>query len=109
MVSRVGIVGLGWWGQELLRCFREFPTVDITAVCKRSPGVSGVDMGETRLYIGLDEFFKREVLERWLSRPPSTCYRRGWPLRGAFTCSARRSFYRLRTERQGATSHRRGW
>lgn len=33
---RVGIVGLGYWGPNLVRCFNELPNCKVTAVCDRS-------------------------------------------------------------------------
>jgi predicted dehydrogenase len=33
---RVGIVGLGYWGPNLVRCFSELPNCKVTAVCDRS-------------------------------------------------------------------------
>jgi predicted dehydrogenase len=33
---RVGIVGLGYWGPNLVRCFSEIPNCKVTAVCDRS-------------------------------------------------------------------------
>jgi predicted dehydrogenase len=49
---RVGLIGLGHWGPNLVRCFREFPECEVTyvcdrdaerlrQVCKRYPGVHG--------------------------------------------------------------------
>ncbi len=33
---RVGIVGVGYWGPNLLRCFSEIPNCKVTAICDRS-------------------------------------------------------------------------
>jgi predicted dehydrogenase len=33
---RVGIVGLGYWGPNLVRCYSELPNCKVTAVCDRS-------------------------------------------------------------------------
>ena len=33
---RVGIVGLGYWGPNLVRCFSELPDCKVTAVCDQS-------------------------------------------------------------------------
>lgn len=57
---RVGIVGLGYWGPNLVRCFSEFENCKVTAVCDQSyeslvrikerfPGVYPVESFETLL------------------------------------------------------------
>jgi predicted dehydrogenase len=33
---RVGVVGLGYWGPNLVRCFAELPNCKVTAVCDKS-------------------------------------------------------------------------
>jgi predicted dehydrogenase len=74
MISRIGIVGLGWWGKQLLNYFREFPSVKVTAVCEKSPEVTGVDLGEATLYTGMKEFFNKEKLNGVVVSTPPTLH-----------------------------------
>ncbi|MEZ6081299.1 MAG: Gfo/Idh/MocA family oxidoreductase [Pirellulaceae bacterium] len=57
---RIGIVGLGYWGPNLVRCFSELENCKVTAVCDQShdqllritnrfPGVHPVENFETLL------------------------------------------------------------
>ena len=37
MMTRVGLIGLGYWGPNLVRCFNELEDCRVTAVCDRDP------------------------------------------------------------------------
>jgi predicted dehydrogenase len=64
MISRIGIVGLGWWGRQLLDYFREPPRAKVVAACDKSPDAfTGVDLGAAKPYTDLEEFFAREKLD----------------------------------------------
>jgi predicted dehydrogenase len=59
-VTRVGIIGLGYWGPNLVRCFSDLENAEVTAVCDQSldqlrritdryPGVVACDDMQTML------------------------------------------------------------
>ncbi|MCA9218246.1 MAG: Gfo/Idh/MocA family oxidoreductase [Planctomycetales bacterium] len=37
MLTRVGLIGLGYWGPNLVRCFNELEDCKVTAVCDKDP------------------------------------------------------------------------
>lgn len=64
MISRIGIVGLGWWGKQLLTYFGESPRTKVVAICDTSSeAFAGVDLVEAKPYTDLNEFFGKEKLD----------------------------------------------
>lgn len=58
MKTRVGLVGLGFFGRILLDAFREAPEVEVVAAYNRSRKTSGeVDLQDARFFDNLEEMF----------------------------------------------------
>lgn len=74
MVSRIGIIGLGWWGRQLFEYFSEFPHVKVVAVCDKSPdALKQVNLGEATPYTDLEDFFNKEELNAYSGCDSSNC------------------------------------
>jgi predicted dehydrogenase len=68
---RIGIVGFGWWGQELAKTFRQIDGVKIAAVCKRRNDFPAEVLGDAKHYTDQDEMFGKERLDAIvISSPP---------------------------------------
>ena len=76
---RVGIVGLGYWGPNLVRCFSDLPNCKVTAVCDKShvqlrrikdryPGIQPLE--------SFDELLDRDLVDAVvIATPTSTHFR----------------------------------
>ncbi len=59
----VGIVGLGWWGQELLRLFRNIKEVRVISAWSRSAKrAQEADLGAINFYTDMNAMFEKEDL-----------------------------------------------
>ncbi len=75
MVSRIGIIGLGWWGRQLFEYFSESPHVKVVAVCDKSPdALKQVNLGEATPYTDLEDFFNKEELNAIVVATPPTAH-----------------------------------
>ena len=64
MASRVGVVGLGFFGKILLNILRETPGVEVAAVHDRFPGKENeIDLAGARFYASLEEMYKQADLD----------------------------------------------
>lgn len=64
MISRIGLVGLGWWGRQLLDYFNESPRAKVIAVCDTSASMlREVNLGEAQAHTDLKEFYDSEKMD----------------------------------------------
>ena len=69
---RIGLVGLGWWGQRLFGFFSSLKQVDMVAVCDINAPPEGFDLQGARLFDDLESFFDESELDGVVvSTPPS--------------------------------------
>ena len=70
---RIGVVGLGWWGQILTGYFRECPGVKIVAACKRRRDFPENILKDAGYYSDMKEMFDREKMDGVIiATPPET-------------------------------------
>jgi len=64
MVSRIGIIGLGWWGKQLLEYFREAKGVKVTSVWSRNPKrKEEIELKDANFYTDMKKMFEKEKLD----------------------------------------------
>lgn len=64
MTTRIGLVGLGFFGKILLKTLRETPDVDVVAVHDRFPERENeVDLQRARFYGKLQDMFEKEKMD----------------------------------------------
>lgn len=73
---KVGLVGAGYWGKNLLRVFRALPGVEVCAVADELPDAARKLAPELPSYRSAEEMLKAEAVDALLvATPPSTHYR----------------------------------
>ncbi len=61
---KVGIVGLGWWGKQLLDYFRSTERVKVTSLWSRNPKrAKETELRDANFYTNMKEMFKKEKLD----------------------------------------------
>jgi len=61
---KVGIVGLGWWGKQLLNYFRNTEGIKVTSLWSRNPKrAKEIELEEANFYTDMEEMFKKEKLD----------------------------------------------
>jgi myo-inositol 2-dehydrogenase/D-chiro-inositol 1-dehydrogenase len=64
MITRVGLVGVGFFGKLLLKVLRETPGVEVVAVYDRTPGRENeIDLQTARFYTNLQEMFENQPMD----------------------------------------------
>jgi predicted dehydrogenase len=64
MVTRVGVVGMGFFGKILLGVLRETPGVEVVAIYDRTPGkVNEIDLQNARFFNDLQEMYENQPME----------------------------------------------
>lgn len=64
MVSKIGIIGLGWWGKQLLEYFRSTKGVKVTSLWSRNPKrAKEIELKDASFYTDMEEMFKKENLD----------------------------------------------
>ncbi len=64
MPSRVGVVGLGFFGKILLNVLRETPGVEVVAVHDRFPDhVNDITLHKAHFYGNVEEMFEHETMD----------------------------------------------
>ena len=64
MSSRVGVIGLGFFGKILVNVLRDTPGVEVVALHDRFPGKEGeVDLQGAHFYAKLEDMFDREKMD----------------------------------------------
>jgi predicted dehydrogenase len=74
---RIGIVGAGYWGPNLVRNFSACPLTEVAAVCDASPArleAIGRTHGHLTLVGSLDQLLERELQAVAIATPVSTHY-----------------------------------
>ena len=73
MSVRVGIVGLGWWGEQLMDIFRSIPGAEVTAVVKRTPVIK--DLQGIRFYDDSSRMMDKEQVDAIVIATPPTAHK----------------------------------
>lgn len=61
---KVGIVGLGWWGKQLLDYFRNSEGVKVTSTWSRNPQrAKEVELKDANFYTDMEEMFEKEKMD----------------------------------------------
>jgi len=64
MISRIGVVGLGFFGKILLNILREMPSVEVVAVHDRFPEKANeIELLNAHFYNQLQEMFEKESMD----------------------------------------------
>ncbi len=69
---KIGVVGLGWWGQVLTQYFREVQGVKVTAVCKRRKDFPEEILKDAHYYADMEEMFEEEKMDGVVISTPPT-------------------------------------
>jgi predicted dehydrogenase len=71
----VGVIGAGYWGEKLLRVFRNLDGVQVRAVCDADAKRRAAVGGEIQFFVDAADLLKREEIDAVLvATPPSTHY-----------------------------------
>jgi predicted dehydrogenase len=71
---RVGVIGAGYWGEKLLRVFRNLDGVQVQAVCD-ADGQRRAAVGDVQFFADAADLLKRQEIDTVLvATPPSTHY-----------------------------------
>ena len=73
MSVRVGIVGLGWWGEQLMDYFRNTPGVEVPAVVNKIPVTK--DLQGARFYDDSSEMMDKEQPDAVVIATPPTVHK----------------------------------
>ncbi|MDD3927022.1 MAG: Gfo/Idh/MocA family oxidoreductase [bacterium] len=73
MSVRVGIVGLGWWGEQLMDYFRNTPGVEVPAVVNKIPVTK--DLQGARFYDDSSEMMDKEQPDAVVIATPPTAHK----------------------------------
>lgn len=72
---RVGIIGGGYWGEKLLRVFRNLEGVQVRAVCDADPNRRTIVEGDVRFCPSIAELLRGDDIDTVLvATPPSSHY-----------------------------------
>jgi predicted dehydrogenase len=71
----VGVIGAGYWGEKLLRVFRNLDGAQVRAVCDADAKRRAAVGGEIQFFVDAADLLKREEIDAVLvATPPSTHY-----------------------------------
>ena len=60
---KIGVVGLGWWGQIQTQNFREVPNVKIVAVCEKRRDLPEEILQDAHYYSDMEEMFEKNKMD----------------------------------------------
>ena len=73
MVTRVGIIGLGYWGTELLKYFRETEGVQVVAAQDLNPNkINTVNLNGANFYPDMETMFDQDPMDAVVISTPPT-------------------------------------